>query len=193
MASGQACDNGAETATCGVATGRWPPQSLLSEVARQPPDGESMSREPIKIIRKIVQAGSDYSPKSYRRAATQRLDAARFLLKNSSYYLDALYLAGYAAECCLKALILERTPKSKWAATSEEIGSGAKAHNFDFLRGILNRRQCSIPEEIGVSLEVVKREWITDLRYVGALIPFREAEVFIEHVLAINQWAERST
>jgi len=132
------------------------------------------------------------SPKSYRRAATQRLDAAKFLLKNSSYYLDALYLAGYAAECSLKALILERTPKSKWAATCEEIGSGAKAHNFDFLKGILNRRQCSIPDEIGESLEVVKREWITNLRYVGALIPFREAEVFIELVALIDQWAERS-
>jgi HEPN domain-containing protein len=152
-----------------------------------------MSREPIKTIRKLVQAGIDCSPKSYRRAATQRLDAANFLLKNSSYYLDALYLAGYVAECSLKALILERTPKSKWAAACEEIGSGAKAHNVDFLKGILNRRQCSIPDEIGESLEVVKCEWITKLRYVGALIPFKEAEAFIGHVALIYQWAERST
>jgi HEPN domain-containing protein len=157
------------------------------------PDGELMSREPIKAIRKIVQTGIDCSPKSYRRAATQRLGAAKFLLKNSSYYLGALYLAGYAAECSLKALILERTPKLKWAAVCEEIGSGAKAHNMDFLKGVLNRRQCSIPDEIGESLEVVKREWITNLRYVGALIPFKEAEVFIEHVALIYQWAERST
>ena len=119
-----------------------------------------MSREPIKAIPKIVQTGIDCSPKSYRRAATQRLDAAKFLLKNSSYYLDALDLAGYAAECSLKPLILEWTPKLKWAAVCEEIGSGAKAHNFDILKGILNRRQCSIPDEIGESLEVVKREWI---------------------------------
>ena len=93
----------------------------------------------------------------------------------------------------MKALILEWTPKSKWAAACEEIGSGAKAHNLDFLEGILNRRQCSIPDEIGESLEVIKREWITNLRYVGALIPFKEAEVFIEHVALIYQWAERST
>jgi len=152
-----------------------------------------MSREPIKAIQKIVQTGIDCSPKSYRRAATQRLGAAKFLLKNSSYYLDALYLAGYAAECSLKALILEWTPKSKWAAVCEEISSGAKAHSVDFLKGILNRRQCSIPDETAVSLEVIKREWITDLRYVGALIPFKEAEFFIEHVTLIYQWAERST
>jgi len=74
--------------------------------------------------------------------------------QDSSYYLDAIYLAGYAAECSLKALILEWTPKLKWAAVCEEISSGAKAHNMDFLKGILNRRQCSIPDEIGESLEV---------------------------------------
>ncbi len=93
----------------------------------------------------------------------------------------------------LKALILEWTPKSKWAAVCEEISSGAKAHSVDFLKGILNRRQCSIPDETAVSLEVIKREWITNLRYVGALIPFKEAEFFIEHVTLIYQWAERST
>lgn len=151
-----------------------------------------MSREPIKAIRRIVQAGIECSPKSYRRAATQRLEVARFLLKNSKYYLDALYLAGYAAECSLKSLILERTPKSKRAAVCEEISSGAKAHNLVFLEGILNRRQSSIPTETAASLDVIKREWITSLRYVGALIPYEEAENFIKHVALISQWVERS-
>jgi HEPN domain-containing protein len=151
-----------------------------------------MSREPIKAIRRIVQAGIECTPKSYRRAATQRLDVAKFLLKNSKYYLDALYLAGYAAECSLKSLILERTPRSKWAAVCEEISSGAKAHNLDFLQGILNRRQRSIPDETAASLDVIKREWITNLRYVGALIPYEEAENFINHVVLIYQWVERS-
>jgi HEPN domain-containing protein len=157
------------------------------------PDGDSMSREPIKAIRRIVQAGSECCPKSYRRAATQRLDVARFLLENSKYYLDALYLAGYVVECSLKALILERTPKSKWAAVCEEIGSGAKAHNLDFLAGILNRGQGSIPDEAAESLDVIKREWIQNLRYVGAIIPYVEAKNFIEHVVFIYHWAERST
>jgi len=151
-----------------------------------------MSRVPVKTIRRILQAGIECSPKSYRRAATQRLDVASFLLENSKYYLDALYLAGYVVECSLKALILERTPKSKWAAVCEEIGSGAKAHNLDFLEGILNRRQGSIPDETAESLEVIKREWNTNLRYVGAIIPYVEAKDFIEHAILIYQWAERS-
>jgi HEPN domain-containing protein len=151
-----------------------------------------MSREPIKAIRRIVQSPIECSPKSYWRAATQRLDVATFLLKNSQYYLDALYLAGYAAECSLKSVILNRTPKSKWAAVCDEISSGATAHNMDFLEGILNRRQSRIPDQEAKSLDVIKREWVTNLRYVGALIPYDEAKNFIMHVESIYEWAERS-
>ena len=151
-----------------------------------------MSREPIKVISKLVQTGFDCSPKSYWRAATQRLDVARFLLQNFNYYLDALNLAGYSAECSLKALILKRTPKSKWAAVCEEIGSGAKAHNMDFLKDILNRKQCSIPNEITTGLGIIKREWNTNLRYIGTIIPYKEAEIFIKYVALIYQWTERS-
>jgi HEPN domain-containing protein len=151
-----------------------------------------MGRKPIKAIRKLVQRDIDCSPKAYRRAATQRLAAATFLLKESKYYLDALYLAGYAAECSLKALILKRSPKSKWAAICEDIGSGAKAHNLDVLKGILTRGQCSIPEDIVESLELIKCEWITSLRYVGAFIPYDEAWTFINHVTSVCLWVERS-
>jgi HEPN domain-containing protein len=151
-----------------------------------------MSREPIKAIRRIVQAGIECSPKAYWRAATQRLDAARFLLKNSKHYLDAVYLAGYAAECSLKALILKRTPKSKWAAVCEEISSGTKAHNPDFLASILSQKQGAIPGETAESLDVIKREWVTNLRYVGSAIPYEEADSFISHVAMVYRWVERS-
>jgi hypothetical protein len=150
-----------------------------------------MSREPTKDLRRIVEAGVECSPRSYRRAATQRLDTAKFLLKNFNYNLDAVYLAGYVAECSLKALILDRTPKKNWAATCQEISSGAKAHNIDFLEEILRRTKGSIPDEIVKSLNVVRVAWMTNLRYLGAMIPFLEAEYFIKHVTAINEWAER--
>lgn len=133
------------------------------------------------------------SPKSFRRAATQRLDVAWFLLRNSEYYLDAIYLAGYAAECSLKALVLERTPKGKWAATCEEIGSGAKAHDVTFLRGILLRRGCAIPDGVEASLKHVKGNWGTKLRYIGARIPHAEAARFLDHVRSTIEWTGRST
>jgi hypothetical protein len=123
--------------------------------------------------------------------ATQRLDTARFLLKNFNYNLDAVYLAGYAAECSLKALILDRTPKKNWAARCQEISSGAKAHNFDFLEEVVRRTRGSIPDEITLSLNVVRLAWMTNLRYVGAMILYPEAEYFVNHVVSIYEWAER--
>lgn len=152
-----------------------------------------MSRGSTRTLRRIVSRGVQCSPKSFRRAATQRLKAAKFLLKHSTYRLDTVHLAGYAAECSLKALILERAPESKWAAVCEEVGSGAKAHNFDFLKGILVRRQCSISAEVAEGLDVVKNEWTTGLRYEGAQVPFREAEDLIRQVESICRWAERSS
>ena len=65
-------------------------------------------------------------------------------------------------------------------------------YNLDFLAGILSRRQVSLPDETAESLGVIKREWITNLRYVGAFIPYQEAEDFIGHVTSVFQWAERS-
>ena len=42
------------------------------------------------------------------------------------------------------------------------------------------------------SLESINGEWITNLRYVGAIIPYEEAESFIKHIAAISDWVERS-
>lgn len=151
-----------------------------------------MSREPTNVVRKLIRTGAVCSAKDYWRAAIQRLEVATFLLERSDYFLDALYLAGYAAECSLKALILERTPKAKRAAVCEEIGSGVKAHNLDFLEENLNRRRISVPVEVTESLNAVKREWSTDLRYLGAAIPNEESKNFRNNVLLIYQWVERS-
>jgi hypothetical protein len=32
---------------------------------------------------------------------------------------------------------------------------------------------------------------MTNLRYAGGVIPYVEAEYYIKHVTAINEWAER--
>jgi hypothetical protein len=37
------------------------------------------------------------------RAALQRLAAAEFLLDSEQFRLEAMYLAGYAVECAMKA------------------------------------------------------------------------------------------
>jgi hypothetical protein len=62
----------------------------------------------------------------FERAAIQRLTAAEFLFQND-FSLDAIYLAGYAGECALKALILRRTPHGQFVSMFNELTqAGAK-------------------------------------------------------------------
>ena len=76
------------------------------------------------------------SSQDFQRAARQRLSTAEFLLGNR-YNLDAMYLAGYAVECTLKALILDATPTGHRAETLRMISSGKKMHDTEVLGGIL--------------------------------------------------------
>jgi HEPN domain-containing protein len=145
-------------------------------------------------LRDLVGAGlSGDAAKAFWRAATQRRNTAAYLLKSESgdRYLDAVYLAGYAAECALKSLILQETPKSERRAVLEELTTGARAPNFDVLSRLLRMRGCSPPQDIREYLVSLNEEWRTDLRYVGASISLREAERFLARVNAVYEWAQR--
>jgi len=102
------------------------------------------------------------SSRDFQRAAAQRLTTAEFLLKYG-YTLDAMYLAGYAVECTLKALILQATPVKDRQKTLRKISAGKKMHEPEILGSILKDLGRSIP------LDLVKRfrrsGWSTALRY----------------------------
>ena len=74
-------------------------------------------------LRRINRSEFDCNPKAFWRAASQRLEAANLLLE-SGIFLDAVYLAGYAVECALKALILERTPAARRREVCRDLTSG---------------------------------------------------------------------
>ena len=150
-----------------------------------------MPEEP--LLKKLVQAELSCTPKAFWRAATQRLDAARLLLESQGgSHLDAVYLAGYVVECALKALILARTPAKNRAATCQELTSGAKPHNFDFLRWVLSQKGCPLPEAIRFDLKILRDRWSTDLRYAAKLVSYREAKEFMKRVQSIYEWVERT-
>lgn len=113
-------------------------------------------------------------------------------MNKSQYYLDAVYLAGYAVECALKSLILKSTPEAKWPAVSQEISSGVKAHDPVFLVDILHRTRCVVPKTVRANLEAIGKEWSTDLRYVGARLSYKESAAFIVRAEQVYQWVERS-
>ena len=140
-----------------------------------------------KLIREYDRTKS--TSQSFIRAATQRLDAARFLSPN--YSLDKVYLAGYAVECSIKSLILANTSPTEQAETLEEISHGAGAHNIDILRGILARKVPRIPAVVFSAMTEISREWSTNLRYIGKSVPSEEAERFLADVNTILAWVER--
>src|SRR5262245_39032229 len=126
--------------------------------------------------------------KPFYQAAFQRLEDARVLLDNGRT-TGAVYLAGYGVECVLKALLVERTPRSRRAAVLA-LFRGQLAHNFDWLVHELNRTGFSLLRRISV-LFVQVSDWSTDLRYSGKKETHRAARSFFEDAKQIVQWIER--
>ncbi|MBI3822795.1 MAG: HEPN domain-containing protein [Planctomycetes bacterium] len=134
----------------------------------------------------------------FQRVAAQRLTTAGFLLEHG-FYQDAVYLAGYAVECSLKALILQRTPHGKFKEMMKRLTEvGKLGHDFEYLKGILKEqqkgRQRKDRELLGALADHLKivASWSTDLRYqVGNVDPM-EAEEFFEAAKAVRNLSLRS-
>ncbi|SRR5437899_10422035 len=127
------------------------------------------------------------SSRDSQRAAKQRFTTAEFLLSNR-YNLDAMYLAGYAVECTLKALILEITPTVERFEMLKKISSGQKMHSSEVLGGILKDKGRPIP------LDLVKRlrrsGWSTALRYESGRTDTGETRAYLRTAKTALDWVE---
>ena len=127
------------------------------------------------------------SSRDFQRAAMQRLTTAEFLLQNR-YNLDAMYLAGYAVECTLKALILDSTSVADQSNRLKEISTGKKMHNLEVLGAILKDLGRPIP------LDLVKRfrrsRWTTALRYESGRTDTGETRAFLKTAKLAYDWVE---
>lgn len=126
--------------------------------------------------------------KAFYRCALMRCDDAAILL-NAGQTTGAVYLAGYAVECVLKALLLSRVT----AARRTEILAtfrGSRAHDFEWLRSrYLMEGGARFPREITEALTLVG-VWSTDLRYLPRNLKTHEAAPFIEAAKLIVNWVE---
>ena len=68
----------------------------------------------------------------FYRAAKLRLEDAKYLLDGGRTN-GAVYLAGYAVECMLKALLLDRAPPKRRMELKNEM-RGGRAHDFGWLK-----------------------------------------------------------
>lgn len=120
------------------------------------------------------------------RCATQRRDEARILFKAESY-AGAVYLAGYAVECIIKAMILAITPAAQ-EADVVALFRGAKAHDYDQLKVWYRERGGSTPPpSLNPSFTIVN-DWSTDLRYSTAPLKQEDAQEFLDAVDEVMRW-----
>lgn len=126
----------------------------------------------------------------YYRVANQRLEDAELLLEKLGRAPAAVYLAGYAVECILKALILANTPVARHREVLGQEFRGTRGHNLAWLRE--RSRQAgaaSFPAEISGDLTFVST-WSVDLRYTPGAGDFEDAEAFVAAVGRIVQFID---
>jgi HEPN domain-containing protein len=124
----------------------------------------------------------------YYRAAKQRYDDAELLLA-AGRTTGAVYLAGYTVECILKALILASVAPGLRRDLLREI-RGSRAHNIEWL-GALYRRYVGATSPRIITRQLARvASWSTDLRYVTGTLKRRDADEFMESVVAVTTWAD---
>ena len=129
------------------------------------------------------------SPISRRfyRVAYQRLEEAEVLF-DAGFYIGTVYLAGYAVECMLKAIILNSLPEKDHEAVEAEF-RGQRAINMSGWDIGMLRPASGLPAAISESLAFVST-WDTSLRYRPGLGEPSDAARFLHEVKVILAWAD---
>jgi hypothetical protein len=114
--------------------------------------------------------------KRFHRCALQRFVEAD-VLREAEFTNGAVYLAGYAVECGLKALLLDVLPPSKHLATIASF-RGLKAHDYEWLRSrYYSNGGPGFTLRANQDFNLVNDDWAIDLRYDPAKA-HPEAEAF---------------
>lgn len=126
--------------------------------------------------------------RDFLKAALQRLSTAEAIFEVLRINLEAQYVGGYAVECALKALVLEKTPAADRPDTLYRLTRGAATHRKEVLLGKLR--------DLGVTLtpELAKRmrrfDWSTGLRYETGRLDTGETRAVLRTAKMICDWVE---
>lgn len=120
------------------------------------------------------------------RIAERRLEEAA-VLRHLGYNSGAVYLAGYAVECMLKALALAQIPLPQHDETVHEFRNRF-GHDFESLRAryLSNLR---FPLEISRAFSSA-RTWSTELRYDDRSWRNEPTDKFLGDVRTIVNWCK---
>lgn len=118
----------------------------------------------------------------------QRLDDARHLMKGDRT-TGAVYLAGYAVECMLKALLLSQVAPSRRVGILADF-RGKRGHDFRRLKAdYLKYGGPPVPTTMIRPFAMVV-SWTTDLRYFAGTIARADAKTFMANAENLIQWMD---
>lgn len=127
------------------------------------------------------------SSHDFLKVAEQRLNAAEALFA-ADLTLDAQYVDGYAVECSLKALILEKTNPAGRPDKLLRISSGATMHRPETLLQELRTLGVRLPPELAKRMR--RYDWTTDLRYETGRRIRGETRGFLRTCVEIRDWVK---
>ena len=124
----------------------------------------------------------------FHRVALQRFEDSEILL-DGGRNTGAIYLAGYAVECALKAIPLSATPLSQIPDLAKSF-RGGRGHDLEWLKEqYLRAGRPGFPPALARNFARVN-SWKTDIRYKPGPSLVRDAEEFIGAVGLILGWVE---
>ncbi|MBI1369659.1 MAG: HEPN domain-containing protein [Planctomycetes bacterium] len=129
----------------------------------------------------------DIDARRYYRVALQRMDDGELILERLKRPTAAVYLAGYAAECILKSLLVASTPSQQRPKTIAKF-IGNRGHDLEWLRALLRTHGVTMPAQVSRDFAFIST-WSTNLRYEATPGNERTADRFIRSTKAVLQWA----
>jgi HEPN domain-containing protein len=119
--------------------------------------------------------------------AKHRFEEAQ-LLDELGRTTAAIYLAGYAVECSLKALLLSSVPRAQCGKVLASF-RGKQGHDYEWLKvKYIRSSGARFPPDIAKAFSLVD-SWTTDLRYSPSEASPRESRRFLKSAEAITLWA----
>ena len=124
----------------------------------------------------------------FRRVALQRAEDAQTLLR-AERTTGATYLAGYAVECMLKAMVLSRASAKRRSGLLARF-RGRSGHSLESLKAQwIELGGEPFSREVSRAFATIVA-WSTDFRYVPGAIQFRTAQEFLVACETILRWAD---
>jgi HEPN domain-containing protein len=123
--------------------------------------------------------------RDFLKVAEQRLNAAEALFA-ADLTLDAHYVGGYAVECSLKAMVLERTDPRDHAGKLMKISTGATMHKPEVLLQELRSLGVRLTPELAKRMR--RFDWTTELRYETGRRTRAETRGFLRTCFEILNW-----